>query len=71
MELLDGGSLNQRLGFVPKFMGGNRHAFRFRDTKKPFAFQTLLYYALQLADALRYLHDDALPGEVEQRGNTT
>ena len=62
MELGDGGSLNQRLGFAPRYTGPQRQNFRIKNYKKPFTYPELLRSAYELADALRYLHDDAIPG---------
>ena len=42
--------------------GVHRHSFHFKDTKKPFSYPALLRCAFQFADALRYLHDEAVPG---------
>ena len=36
--------------------------FQFKDRKKPFSYPDLLRCTHQLADALRYLHDEAIPG---------
>jgi serine/threonine protein kinase len=62
MERLEGGSLNQRLGFAPSHTGVHRHSFFTKDVRKPFSYESLLKLALQLAEALRYMHDDAIPG---------
>jgi len=61
MELLDGGSLNQRLGFAPLYKGPTSGTFKF--TKKKMSFDEALKYGRELADALRYCHDDAIPGK--------
>jgi len=62
MERLEGGSLNQRLGFAPTHSGVHRNSFFTRDVRKAFSYESLLKYALQMAEALRYMHDEALPG---------
>jgi hypothetical protein len=40
----------------------HRQAFFTKDVRKPFSYEALLKYALQFADALRYMHDEAMPG---------
>ncbi|TFJ88672.1 hypothetical protein NSK_000241 [Nannochloropsis salina CCMP1776] len=62
MERLEGGSLNQRLGFAPTHSGVHRNNFFTRDVRKAFSYESLLKYALQMAEALKYMHDEALPG---------
>jgi len=60
MQLADGGSLNQRLGFVPKF--GSSRLFHTKDFPKRFSYGEVLRLAYELADALHYLHEEAIPG---------
>lgn len=40
----------------------HRNSFFTRDVRKAFSYEALLKYALQMAEALRYMHDEALPG---------
>lgn len=42
--------------------GVHRHSFFTKDVRKAFSYELLLKYALQLGEALRYMHEDALPG---------
>lgn len=42
--------------------GCQRNIFSLKDVNKRFPYPQLLRYALQLAKALQYLHDDAIPG---------
>jgi len=68
MELADGGSLNQRLGFVPKFSGSGSKSsavfnlFYTKDSSKRLSYCEMLRLAYELADALHYLHEEAIPG---------
>lgn len=41
---------------------GYRKLFKFKNYQKPFTFRALLRCAYEIADALRYLHDEAIPG---------
>jgi serine/threonine protein kinase len=40
----------------------HRNSFFTRDVRKAFSYEALLKYALQMAEALRYMHDEAVPG---------
>ena len=54
--------VESQANIVVGMTGTHRASFQFKDTRKPFTFPALLQCAYQLADALRYLHDDAVPG---------
>mmetsp|Transcript_5277 Transcript_5277/g.7938 ORF Transcript_5277/g.7938 Transcript_5277/m.7938 type:complete len:528 (-) Transcript_5277:219-1802(-) len=59
-ERLDGGSLAQRLGRTTSIRD-NRKRFKKREA---FGYLDLLRYARQIANGLRYLHDEAMPGKM-------
>jgi len=44
-------------------LGVHKYFFQYQDTNRPFSYPELLNYALQLAQALCYMHDDAVPGK--------
>lgn len=60
IERLDGGTLAQRCGGTPG-VRDNRHRFR---RKQPFHLLEILRYGRQLADAMHYLNDEAIPGKL-------
>eukprot|EP00752_Nemacystus_decipiens_P007988 g7136.t1 len=60
IERLDGGTLAQRCGNALKIRD---RRCRFRH-KRPFTYEELLRQALQLAEALQYMHNDAMPGKL-------
>ncbi|CAM9489288.1 unnamed protein product [Scytosiphon promiscuus] len=60
IERLDGGTLAQRCGNALNIRDRRR---RFRH-KRPFTYEELLRQGLQLAEALQYMHDDAMPGKL-------
>lgn len=45
--------------------GSHRRTFYFKNTSKALSYPEALRCALQIAEALRYLHNDALPGNNE------
>uniref|UniRef100_A0A6V1S4W8 Protein kinase domain-containing protein n=1 Tax=Heterosigma akashiwo TaxID=2829 RepID=A0A6V1S4W8_HETAK len=57
LERLDGGTLTE-VG------GGASHGIGPMKKRKPFSYLETLQYARQFAAALRYLHEDAIPGYV-------
>ncbi|CAN0063951.1 unnamed protein product [Pylaiella littoralis] len=60
IERLDGGTLAQRCGNALNIRDRRR---RFRH-KRPFTYEELLRQGLQLAEALKYMHNDAMPGKL-------
>jgi serine/threonine protein kinase len=60
IERLDGGTLGQRCG-GGGLVRDRRRRFR---RKQPFNYLELLRCARQLAEGLRYLHDEAIPGRM-------
>eukprot|EP00904_Undaria_pinnatifida_P012454 jgi/Undpi1/8339/HiC_scaffold_25.g10808.m1 len=60
IERLDGGTLAQRCGNALNIRDRRR---RFRH-KRPFTYEELLRQGLQLAEALQYMHNDAMPGKM-------
>ena len=45
-------------------LGSHRDAFVYKDYKKHFMYCDLLKAALEFADAMRYLHTEAIPGKL-------
>eukprot|EP00611_Tribonema_gayanum_P020591 TRINITY_DN3780_c0_g1_i1.p1 TRINITY_DN3780_c0_g1~~TRINITY_DN3780_c0_g1_i1.p1 ORF type:complete len:538 (+),score=136.60 TRINITY_DN3780_c0_g1_i1:226-1839(+) len=60
IERLDGGTLSQRCGSG----GAVRDRRRRFKRKQPFNYLELLKCGRQIADGLRYLHDEAIPGRI-------
>eukprot|EP00903_Cladosiphon_okamuranus_P011854 g11136.t1 len=60
IERLDGGTLAQRCGNALNIRDRRR---RFRH-KRHFTYEELLRQGLQLAEALQYMHNDAMPGKL-------
>ncbi|CAM9205077.1 unnamed protein product [Choristocarpus tenellus] len=60
LERLDGGTLAQQCGNALAIRDRRR---RFRH-KRPFGYEELLKRGMQLAEALQYMHNDAIPGKM-------
>ncbi|CAM9256918.1 unnamed protein product [Ectocarpus sp. 12 AP-2014] len=60
IERLDGGTLAQRCGNAVKVRDRRR---RFRHIRQ-FTYEELLRQGLQLAEALQYMHNEAMPGKL-------
>jgi len=58
LERLDGGTLSQRLGYDNRIRDRRRRFWR----KKQFSYLDVLRIARSIADAMKYCHEDAIPG---------